>query len=91
MVIAINKLLMQGAIFCCPFLFLAIFVCFSSERAISLDVVRFFSERNVNFDHLVHFFAVQRQVLHSSPSASVFSARFVDLFGVKITCYAPVA
>ncbi|HBX2697303.1 TPA: hypothetical protein MIH26_06395 [Klebsiella pneumoniae] len=91
MVIAINKLLMQGAIFCCPFLFLRITVYFLSLMRKKYNVSVFFSELNVNFDHLVHFFVDHPSVLHSSTSASVFSARFVDLFGVKIMCYAPVA
>ncbi|KAA1781345.1 hypothetical protein F1D82_03150 [Klebsiella pneumoniae] len=91
MVIAINKLLMQRAIFCCPFLFLRIMAYVLSVMRKKYNISVFFSELNVNFDHLVHFFAEHRSVLHSSTSASVFSARFVDLFGVKITGYAPVA
>ncbi|MBZ7863228.1 hypothetical protein FML59_16670 [Klebsiella variicola] len=91
MVIAINKLLMQGAIYCCPFLFLWVWCVFYVVVAINNNLHAVFGEWNVNFDHLVHFLALRRQVLHSFPSASVFSARFVDLFGVKITCYAPVA
>ncbi|EIW9288917.1 TPA: hypothetical protein MIR59_18485 [Klebsiella pneumoniae] len=91
MVIAINKLLMQRAIFCCPFLFLRVTVDVLSVTRKKYSISVFFSEWNVNFDHLVHFFVDHLSVLHSSTSASVFSARFVDLFGVKITCYASVA
>ncbi|HBZ3602154.1 TPA: hypothetical protein MHL24_06550 [Klebsiella pneumoniae] len=91
MVIAINKLLMQRAIFCCPFLFLRIMEYVLSVMRKKYSISVFFSESNVNFDHMVHFFVDHLSVLHSSTSASVFSARFVDLFGVKITCYAPVA
>ncbi|HBT0448882.1 TPA: hypothetical protein MA082_001730 [Klebsiella pneumoniae] len=44
MVIAINNLLMQGAIFCCPFLFLRITVCFLSLMRKKYNISVFFSE-----------------------------------------------
>ncbi|ANK48557.1 TPA: hypothetical protein MCQ19_000992 [Klebsiella pneumoniae] len=44
MVIAINKLLMQRAIFCCPFLFLRITVDFLSLTRKIYSISVFFSE-----------------------------------------------
>ncbi|KSV36381.1 hypothetical protein AT479_18200 [Klebsiella pneumoniae] len=44
MVIAINKLLMQGAMFCCPFLFLRITVDVLSLTRKKYSISVFFSE-----------------------------------------------